>query len=263
MKSYLAFTRGSFMVGLVYRFGFLFAIVGNAIYMGVAYYLWRSIYHNTTTLHGLTFNETFLYIGLGSGVFILLKTYTDWFVHYEIRDGAIASYLIKPIDYQLYVLFSSLGALITNALATTIPTVLILIFIFKIKITMGWGLVFFPVSLLLAFLISFSLDYFVGIMGFYTESVWGIVTTKEILLSILSGALIPLQFFPIIFQKILLVLPFQAIFYTPLMMVTKPDQDINTLLISLGIQLFWAVTLFIATRLFYNQAVKVLRIGGG
>src|SRR5258706_3873304 len=100
-------------------------------------------------------------------------------------------------------------------------------------------------------------------MGFYTESVWGIVTTKEILLSILSGALIPLQFFPIIFQKILLVLPFQAIFYTPLMMVTKPDQDIKSLLLSLGIQLFWAITLFIATRLFYNQAVKVLRIGGG
>jgi len=66
-----------------------------------------------------------------------------------------------------------------------------------------------------------------------------------------------------IFQKILFALPFQAIFYTPLMMVTKPNQDVKTLLTSLGIQLFWAVTLFIATRLFYNQAIKVLRIGGG
>jgi ABC-2 type transport system permease protein len=263
MKTYLAFTRGTFMVGLVYRFGFLFAVIGNALYMGVAYYLWRSIYHNTTTLHGLTFDETFLYVGLGSGVFILLKTYADWIIHYEIREGAIASYLIKPIDFQIYALFASFGSVLLNGLATTVPTLLILIFIFKIKIVFGLGLVFFPISLLLAFLVSFSIDYFIGVTGFYTESVWGIVTTKEILLSILSGALIPLQFFPIIFQKILFALPFQAIFYTPLMMVTKPNQDVKTLLTSLGIQLFWAVTLFIATRLFYNQAIKVLRIGGG
>lgn len=263
MKTYLAFTRGTFMVGLVYRFGFLFAVIGNAVYMGVAYYLWRSIYHNTTTLHGLNFDETFLYVGLGSGVFILLKTYADWIIHYEIREGAIASYLIKPIDFQIYALFASFGSVLLNALATTIPTVLILVFIFKIKIVFGLGLVFFPISLLLAFLVSFSIDYFIGVTGFYTESVWGIVTTKEILLSILSGALIPLQFFPAIFQKILFALPFQAIFYTPLMMATKPNQDVSTLLTSLGIQLFWAVTLFIATRLFYNQAVKVLRIGGG
>jgi ABC-type uncharacterized transport system permease subunit len=29
------------------------------------------------------------------------------------------------------------------------------------------------------------------------------------------------------------------------------------------IQVFWAVALFILARLFYNQAIKVLRIAGG
>ena len=87
MRSYWAIMRGTFMVGLVYRFGFLFAIIGNAFYMGIAYYLWHSIYRNIVILRGLTFNETFLYVGLGSAVFILLKTYTDSIIHYEIRDG--------------------------------------------------------------------------------------------------------------------------------------------------------------------------------
>ncbi len=44
MRGYLAVMRGSFMVGMVYRFGFLFTILGNIIYLGVAYFLWKSIY---------------------------------------------------------------------------------------------------------------------------------------------------------------------------------------------------------------------------
>jgi hypothetical protein len=31
----------------------------------------------------------------------------------------------------------------------------------------------------------------------------------------------------------------------------------------IGVQIFWAVVLFVAARLFYNQAIKVLRIAGG
>ena len=59
MRKYLAFTRGSFMVGLVYRFGPLLSLIGNFIYLGVAYYLWHSIYKNSDTLRSMTFNETF------------------------------------------------------------------------------------------------------------------------------------------------------------------------------------------------------------
>jgi ABC-type uncharacterized transport system permease subunit len=74
MRGYLAVVRATYMVGLVYRFGFLFSIFGNIIYLGVAYFLWRSIYQHSETIRGLTFNETFIYIGLGSAMFILLKT---------------------------------------------------------------------------------------------------------------------------------------------------------------------------------------------
>ncbi len=138
-----------------------------------------------------------------------------------------------------------------------------LIFVFKVQFTLGPGLIIFPFSLLMAFMISFYIDYFVGLLGFYSESVWGLSTVKEIIVTVFSGALIPLQFFPEAMQKVLLWLPFQAIYHTPLMMVTKPDQGWEIFLPMLFVQLFWVVILFIATRLFYNQAIKVLRISGG
>jgi len=263
MRGYLAVVRATFMVGLVYRFGFLFSIFGNIIYLGVAYFLWRSIYQHSETIRGLTFNETFIYIGLGSAMFILLKTYIDWALHYEIREGVIATYLIKPINLGLYMLSGGLGSLLMNLTAITVPTLLLLTLVFKVEFTRGPGLILFPLSLFMAFLISFHIDFFIGLLGFYTDSVWGFGTTKDILVTVLSGALIPLQFFPEVIRNILLWLPFQAIYHTPLMMVTKPDQSWEILLPMLYIQFTWVIILFAATQLFYNQAIKVLRIGGG
>lgn len=263
MRSYLPIARATYMVGIVYRFGFLFTIFGNIVYLGVAYYLWKSIYRYSDTIRGLTFNETFIYVALGSAIFILLKTYADWFIHYEIREGMIANYLTKPLDFQVYHLFANLGSLLMNLTAVTLPTALVMMFVFKVKIPFGIGLFLFPISLLLAFLISFSLDYCIGLLGFYSESVWGFSTTKEIIVTVFSGALIPLQFFPEAIQNVLFWLPFQAIYHTPLMMITRPDQGLDIFLPMMFVQGFWALALFVFARLFYNQAVKVLRIAGG
>ena len=82
-------------------------------------------------------------------------------------------------------------------------------------------------------------------------------------MTVFSGALIPLQFFPDAVQRVLFWLPFQAIYHTPLMMITRPAQGLESFLPMILIQLFWAMALFILARLFYNQAIKVLRIAGG
>lgn len=263
MRTYLPIARATYMIGIVYRFGFLFTILGNIVYLGVAYYLWKSIYAYSATIRGLTFNETFLYVGLGSAIFILLKTYADWFIHYEIREGNIATYLTKPIDYQVYNLFANIGSLLINLTAITLPTVFVMIFVLRVKIALGVGLFLFPLALFLAFLISFSIDYFVGLLAFYSESVWGVSITKEIIISVFSGALIPLQFFPDAIQNVLYWLPFQAIYHTPIMMITRPAQGLNVFLPMILVQLAWAIILFFLARLFYNQAIKVLRIAGG
>ena len=171
--------------------------------------------------------------------------------------------MTKPLDYQTYILFTSLGQTLMSLMVLTIPTLLIITLVFKVAIPLGIGTLLFPLSLLLAFVISFFFDYFIGILAFYTESVWGLSTTKEIIILALSGALIPLQFFPAKLQSILLLLPFQTIYHTPLMMLTKPDQDPQIFVSMLIVQVVWAVVLYALTRLFFEQAVKVLRIAGG
>jgi ABC-2 type transport system permease protein len=263
VRKYLALGKGSFMVSLVYRFGFIATIVGNILYMVIAYYLWTSVYEGQDVINGLSFDQTFLYVALASTVFILFNTYVDWNMSIEIRQGTVTNYLVKPIDHQLAMLSYGGGRTILNVLIVTLPTALLLTFVFGVAIPVGVGLLLFPVSLCLAFLISFCFDYGVGLSGFYTESIWGLVTVKETLILALSGALIPIQFFPQGLQTTLLWLPFSAIYHTPLMMITQPNRDLGVMLEGLGIQIFWVGAFFIITRLFYNRAIKVLRIAGG
>jgi hypothetical protein len=47
------------------------------------------------------------------------------------------------------------------------------------------------------------------------------------------------------------------------MMLTQPDQPLSVFLPMLAIQAVWAIVLYALTRLFFEQAVKVLRIAGG
>ncbi|MFZ0491838.1 MAG: hypothetical protein WAM81_01415 [Acidimicrobiia bacterium] len=262
MKSYLAVVRGSTMLSMVYRFGFLAAAVGNVIYLGVAYYLWKSVYGDATSIRGLTFDQTFLYVALGSTLFIVLKTYIDWTLFTDIREGIVAIYLVRPIDFQLYMLASCSGFFLLSFATLVAPTILLMVFVFKVSIPLSAPLALLPISLMLAFVLTFCFDYGVGLSGFYTESIWGISTVKDTLVLVLSGALIPLQFFPNAIRDILQWLPFQAVYYTPLSLVTLPDQGWQHLT-RFAVQLGWVVVLLTATRLYYRRAVRVLRIAGG
>lgn len=263
MRSYLALARGSFQVYLAYRSGFFFTILNNLIYLGIAFYLWRSIFAGQDILRGLTFNQTFLYVALGSSVFVLLKTWTDWEMAFQIRQGSIIMTLVKPLNLQLYMLAQSAGFSVGNFMSITIPTLLALIFVFRVQVEFGIGLLFFPLGLALSFLLNAVIDYMIGLTSFYTESIWGISSVKEIVILFLSGALIPLPFFPENAQGVLALLPFQAMYHLPITMLVDPTQPFTFYLQSVLVQLFWVALLFAAARLYYKQAIKVIRVSGG
>jgi ABC-2 type transport system permease protein len=263
MRRYLPVVRASFMLGFIYRLHMFFTLLTNAIYIVVIYFLWRSIYRGAESMHGMTFEQTFLYLALASSVFVLFKTFADWGISQDIISGEITRILIRPVDFQVMTFAGALGQMLMQLMLLTVPTLLLLLLVFRVHIPLGINVVFFFVSIGLSFILSFLFDYMVGLTSFYTQSLWGISTTKEILVLVLSGSLIPLPFFPDAVRNVLHVLPFQAIYNVPISMLTDPSLVLSDLINMLGIQLLWVGILLIASRLFFSQAVKVLTINGG
>lgn len=263
MKPYFSVIKGSLIVWIIYRFGFFFTLAGNLLYMTLIYFLWKSIYKGEETIHGMTFDQAFIYLALAGSLFVLFKTYSDWNMSNKIIDGSLILDLLKPLDFQFLTLARAAGNTIFNLVMITIPSILVLFLAFHVDLQPGIGLIFFPVGVGMAFLISFALDFVVGLTSFYTELLWGISMTKEIITSLLSGALIPIQFFSGPVQQILLLLPFQAIYNIPLTMVTSPNLGLVYYLQILGVQVVWAVVLILFSRWFYSKAFSVLTVSGG
>jgi ABC-2 type transport system permease protein len=117
----------------------------------------------------------------------------------------------------------------------------------------------------LALIINFNIEMLVAPICLYTESTWGINIVKETIVLLLSGATIPLAFFPEGLRRVVEYLPFRAVYDIPLtILLGKNGTDsLQGLTEMLGIQLAWCIVLTILGNLFWNHAVKRITVNGG
>lgn len=264
MKKYLYLAKSSFQTWLAYRVGFIFTILSTIIYIFITYYLWQAIYSEPgRVLNGMTFNQTFLYLALASAVVSVLQTNIEWSIGNDIISGSIIMGLIKPVNYQILILSRSFGSMLCRLVFISIPSLLLIIIAFDANITIGINILFFLITIFLSFLVNYSFEFIVGVLSFYTQSIWGIFFTKSVIVALLSGATIPISFFPDTFQRILTFLPFQAIYNIPLKILTSQTLNIGEYAEMVLVQIFWIIGLFIAGRLFYNKSLKILTVNGG
>ena len=103
----------------------------------------------------------------------------------------------------------------------------------------------------------------IGLISFYTESVWGISTLKDCIISLLAGGMIPIAFFPDALRKVVECLPFQAMYNLPLQILINKDYAVGDYLNLLLLQLFWIAVLLIISRVFYTFARRAITVNGG
>ncbi len=127
----------------------------------------------------------------------------------------------------------------------------------------GAALLWFAVSAVLAYLISYLIDFLTGVVSFYTESIWGISVAKETVVLFFAGAVVPLGFFPEAMQKVLIYLPFQAVYHTPISILTDTAISTGEIVQSIGIQSLWLLIFVVISRLFYNRSLKTVTVNGG
>ncbi|BCD99970.1 ABC transporter permease [Marinicellulosiphila megalodicopiae] len=263
MKQYLFIIKGAMQMNFAYRASTLINLAANLVFIIILYYLWQAIYANKTELNGMTFEQTFLYLVIAATLFNMYRTFTDYNISFDVTSGDIVNYLLKPIDYQLYCMSRALGRISANVIMILIPTALLLYFFMGLTLPLNQNWIFSISSLVFAWLIIFMLDYLIGLLSFYTQSIWGIFQTRESLVIVFSGVMIPFAFFPQWLQDFLEFSPFVAMYYTPITLLMGQVDDTNQAFSMLGNQLFWLLILFTMCRVFFKKATQVITINGG
>jgi ABC-2 type transport system permease protein len=265
LSKYFALTRAGLLDALQWRASIFITFLGNILYLIIIYNLWKAIFASSEhdTVNGMTFTDTMIYLVLAMAIFNLLSLWVVWEMSREIQSGSMILNLVKPMEYRSYMLFSCLGANLMNFFMIFLPTFLIVSIITNWAIPLGLNLLLFLPAVIFALLINYYIDFFVGTICLYTESTWGIDMAKEVVVFLLSGALIPIAFFPDRLRQIVEFLPFQAIYNIPLQILMGTTSTTDELLPMFGTQFFWAAVLYLISGLFWKRSIKVITVNGG
>lgn len=265
LKKYLTLTRAGMIESLQFRLGTVVVVVGNLIYLTVVYFLWRSIYDSagTDVVNGMTFSDTLIYLVLATALFNFMEMYAVWEIGRKIQSGAIVLDLLKPMDYRRYLFWSYSGSFVMNFFTTFLPTFIIVVVVTKGAVPMGINLLYFVISVVMAIIINYSIDFFVGTICLFTESIWGINIMKQVIVLLLSGATVPIAFFPEPLKTIVMYLPFQSIYNAPLTILLDGSPAPDDLFMILGTQLFWCIVTTVISRLFWKVSLRQITVNGG
>jgi ABC-2 type transport system permease protein len=265
LRKYFTLTRMGIIEALHYRLSLYVKIIGNLLYLILIYYLWKAIFHSagTDVVNGMTFESTMVYLVLASALYGFMEMYVVWEIGRNIQKGDIVVYMLKPMEYRHYLFWELSGSLIVGFLTTVLPTFIVVAIVTHGTIPLGINLAYFVLSVALAMIINFQIDFMVGNICFFTESIWGINMMKQVIVLLLSGATIPIAFFPEAIKNVVNVLPFVAIYDSPLTILLNGNGDSAMVMEKLLIQLGWAVGLTILSHIFWKISVRQVTVNGG
>lgn len=266
LKKYIPFARAGMQRQIAYRGGLVGWFILGLIYTILIFFTWKAVYASSgeTVLEGFTFGGMITYYLVqslirGTTFSLAGDTMID-----DFKEGTIVMQLIKPINYRLQLMFSSIGHSIIFFLIFSLPYIF---FIWFVSLTYGVHLLLTPINILLflgsflmAFMLEFLLDFSFGMIVYYTAGGFGMWQLKEAVMMLFSGALIPLMFYPDWLFKITQYLPFAYTQYVPISVIMGFNADPVH---ALRLQAFWIIGMFILTTIAWKLSTRKLVVQGG
>ena len=260
-----AFELG-FQTALEYRINFLLSLLSAAYPIFIQSFLWTAIYGNSTqdVVYGYTYRQIMIYTFLAGLVSRIVRTGFEYEIMQDIKMGKFSTFLVQPIHYFPYRLFSYLGQKLPG-----LGMILAIMAIMLVGLNLWWGfslelvrIAVFLLTLLFATVLNFIIFYCFSAIAFWIVEVGFLFEGVRIVTILLSGGIFPLEVFGVRVLKLTNLLPFKYTVSYPINILNgrlTPTEVGNGLLI----QGFWIlVTLFLARVLWQIGNKRYVAIGG-
>lgn len=262
IKKIWAIAKQDAREGLYYRFDLLLYIFNYIVEITVYTFVWLAIYNTGNQVADMSFQEITTYYVLVISLYPIIFWGINDIMGEAIREGEILRELLNPISYFNYYFGIRIGELIESAIVG-ILTFIICSIMFKILLPSSLlNLIFFILLISFAIVVVYFFELILGVIAFYTNSLWGIEMLKRAILSIFSGMIAPITLFPEFLQKIAYFLPFKDCIYTPVNVYFGKLETIEILQVLLK-QCIWIAILYIVAKLLFKKAIKNITVNGG
>jgi ABC-2 type transport system permease protein len=248
---------------IVYRSHMMVSLFVGPVYFIVQYFIWTAVYGGGAvdgggTINGIEYTQMIRYFGISALIGYMIWDSADWNLSMLIRTGKFLTFALRPVHHPFFALSQKIGHRLLGTVLEALPCAVIFSLLFKIDMRPA-SILWTVLSIALAYLIFFYVNYIIGIASFWIVESAGIRSFYALLYGVFSGTFIPLVFFPKPLQIIQFFLPFQYTSYVPAMVfVGKYSLGDIQLSISaiVGIQALELLCIFIVSELLYNTAMK-------
>lgn len=267
MRKYMSIFRIRFIDTLQYRAAALAGLSTQFAWGFMLILSFSAFYRTNPDAFPMEFSQTVSFIWIQQA-FLALFALWMWNddIADSVMDGGIAYELVRPVNLYMKWYCMATARRLARAVLRCMPILLVGFFLPQ-PLRLGLpptmlqlGLFLLSATLALAVVVAFSLLVYTSL--FYTISPMGIRLTVSALGDFLSGAVIPLPFFPEPFRSVAELLPFASMLNVPLRIYSGSIAG-NEALRSIGLQVFWLVTLVMFGVLLLNKSLKKVIVQGG
>lgn len=262
LKKYWAVTSISAKSNLAYASEVGSRLVFLAVILYIFMKLWKLTYESTGAqqLGGLTLPEMLWYLAMTESIMMSAPRITP-LVDEDVRTGALAVQLVRPLSYPMYRLFATLGERLVRFAITALAASVIALLLVGPLPHLSWNVLLCALALPMSFVLDFLGYFLVGLGAFWMEDTSGPMLIYARMTMILGGMLIPLQLFPDYLQGPLHLLPFASIVYGPARLFVHPNLvDCANLL---ALQSIWIIVFSAVVALVYRIALTRIAANGG
>jgi ABC-2 type transport system permease protein len=237
----------------------------NVVFGFLIAYILLAVYERAETIGGYDVRDAIAYVWLSQGLLAVVGVFgPGWFeLARRVQTGDVATDLQRPLDVQRSELVQDLGRAGYQVLWRALPQFLLGALLFEITIPgepARWFLV--AVSAALAVVVSFGVRFLVNLTAFWLLDYRGPVLLAIAVNLLLSGAVMPLAFFPSWFDTAARLTPFASLLQAPIdVYVGAPVA--GSIALVLAVQAFWAVVLYAVGRLVLTAGTRKLVVQGG
>ncbi len=261
LRAYVEFAKKAFAREATYRME-VFTEVGSLI---VRVYLlrslWTALYAQNVAPMNLPLHSMITYATVALLMSLILEVDGTRLIREKLREGTIATDLMKPISMPFYFFSDGFGQTLLHALLV-IPSVLFALLLVHIDLPALPVMGAFLASFALGYLVNFFVNFLMNAVAFWTLETFAVQLIVRWVSDLLSGQVIPLTFFPGIFGRIVFSLPFAAIYSTPLLIYVgfiKPQDYTRYMLV----QVLWLVLFSGLSWVVWQAASRRVVIQGG
>ena len=185
---------------------------------------------------------------LGMSIYSLASTGLVTDMGVRIREGDLATDMVRPMDIQTTCLARAFGQCAFQALTQAIPACVVGAVIFPMHFGSLFDLTLGAVSILLGALILNAFDFVLGVLTLWTENIFSLPVASRTIVQLASGAMIPLAVLPPAAGRMLQSLPFGSAISAPskyLLGIGVPEMWWRPLLV----QLVWIIVFLLVGRI--------------